>query len=73
MKLSDESRLLRFCSSNIVSMSELNLTEFVNNHHFQKWQGGSPFGMSTYLATVLAASRRRWALGDGGKKPVILL
>lgn len=46
----------------------------MNNHHFQKWQAGSPFGGSAYLATVLAASSRRWALrGEKKKKPVTFL
>lgn len=34
----------------------------------QPSQAGSPFGTSTYLATVLAASRRRWALGRENNK-----
>lgn len=59
IKLNDEFHLLSFCSLNIVPISKLNLSKFVNNHHFQKWQAGAPFGMSAYLATVLAASRRR--------------
>lgn len=48
--------LLSFCSLNKVPTNKLN-SEFLNNYHFAKCLGGSSFWMSTYLATVMAASR----------------